>query len=87
MSKVKKAFLLKRCEVDIKTIKRGDLFCLELEGQPLGESPDWMVALVDAVPDPMKPGEVAIQADRVYVVVGRPEVVTLSLKKAVLPSA
>jgi hypothetical protein len=73
MRKVSRVFLLRQVDVDFKKIKKGDMFCLEIEENGIKETTGWTVALEDAQEDPNIPKEFFVPSDKVYFIIGKPE--------------
>lgn len=72
---VKRCVVLRQQEVDFRYLRRGDLFCLETTNEAHDVSTsEWSLALGDATEDPSHPGQFQVPAERVYFIVGKPEV-------------
>jgi hypothetical protein len=74
MQKVTRVFILRQVEIDFRKVKKGDLFCLEVSDGEKTETSDWSMALEDATADGHIPNEFYVPSDKVYLVVGKPEI-------------
>lgn len=77
---VQKAHVLKQFDVRVADLKKGDIFRLSVRDEQgnLTQS-EWMVAVTDAVVSP--DGELSIQSDTVHLVMGRPELVSFTVRR------
>lgn len=78
MGKVKECFVLKQSKTKIADLKRGDIFRVFYDEDGVEKYSDWQVALMD-------PGvngeEVDLKSDTIHMVMGRPEVMDITLRK------
>jgi len=79
MGKIKECFVLRQSRTPLPKIKRGDLFRVCYEEEKQDKYSDWQVALKDATEEE---GEIRLQAETVYFVMGRPEIVDVTLRRS-----
>jgi len=84
---VNRCFILKQKEADFRHLKKGDIFQLETRDTEGGVTyTEWNVALTDATEDPDHPGQYTVPSDKMYFIVGKPEVSTVAMRKLEIPS-
>lgn len=82
MKKIKKVMLLRQVEAKFSDIKKGDIFSVVVEedGKIPAQS-EWAMAVEDSQMNPQDHREFYIPSDKVYLVLGRPEISSLNLVK------
>lgn len=81
MRKVTRVFVLRQVEVEFKKIQKGDLFCLEIDDNNKKSTTDWSLALANSQEDPHSPKEFMVPSDKVYFIVGKPEISKIVLNQ------
>ena len=85
-SVVKRCLVLTQKEKDFRHLKRGDLFQLETsDGEGGLDYTEWNVAMADASEDPEHPGQYLVPSDKIYFVVGKPEISQVAMRSLEVP--
>ena len=80
MSKVSKVFILRQVEGKFPDIKKGDIFALEIaDDGKLPRMTEWAIAVDNPQENPNDSRELYIPSDKVYLVIGKPEISSLSM--------
>lgn len=80
--RVKKIMMLRQVEAKFSDIKKGDIFSviIEEDGKIPNQS-EWAMAVEDSQMNPQDHREFFVPSDKVYLVLGRPEISSLNLVK------
>jgi hypothetical protein len=75
--------MLRQVEAKFSDIKKGDIFSVVIEEEgKIPQQTEWAVAVEDSQMNPSDHREFFVPSDKVYLVIGKPEISSLNVVKS-----